>query len=92
MSENSELRAQLSETRKKLDSEVRARENRDSKGLLETQEALAVREREKALKADLARAHAELEKEKQRAKEAVDRVRTMIDKMTSVSYVRVHSR
>ena len=104
--ENAQLRAQLSETKQKLESEVglcgsqyhknksgklswylsqvRARENRDSKVLLETQEVLTMREREKSLKADLLRVQAEVEKEKQRAKEAVENASMEGQQVTSL--------
>merc|ERR1712038_488704 len=82
--ENAQLRAQLSETKQKLESEVRARENRDSKVLLETQEVLTMREREKSLKADLLRLQAEVEKEKQRAKEAVENASMEGQQVTSL--------
>jgi hypothetical protein len=42
--------------------------------LLETQEALTMREREKTLRSEMSRVQAELEKEKTRAAEAMEKV------------------
>jgi hypothetical protein len=45
MSEKAELSSQLSETAKKLDCEVRARENRDIAVIQESQDTLAAKEK-----------------------------------------------
>ena len=55
VAENADLSSSLAETRQKLESEIRVRENRDAKLLLDTQEVVVGREREKELKNQVGR-------------------------------------
>ena len=72
--ENAELSSSLSETRHKLESEIRVRENRDAKLLLDTQELVGAKEREKDLKANIARCHLDLERERTKVKSINEKV------------------
>ena len=74
ISENAELSSTLSETRHKLESEIRVRENRDAKLLLDTQELVVVKEREKDLRAQLSRCQNDLERERNRIKGITEKV------------------
>ena len=74
VAENAELSASLAETRQKLESEIRVRENRDAKLLLDTQEVVVGREREKELKSQLHRLQNDLERERQKLKSVQEKV------------------
>ena len=74
LSENADLGSSLSETRQKLESEVRVRENRDARLLLDTHELSVARERERDLKVEISRIHADLERERTRVKNLNDKV------------------
>ena len=74
VAENAELSASLAETRQKLESEIRVRENRDAKLLLDTQEVVVGREREKELKSQLSRLQNDLERERQKLKSVQEKV------------------
>ena len=78
VSENADLSSSLSETRQKLESEVRVRENRDARLLLDTQELAVARERERELKQDIIRIQTDLERERTRMRNLSDKV--IIDK------------
>ena len=74
LSENADLGSSLSETRHKLESEVRVREHRDARLLLDTHELSVARERERDLKVEISRIHADLERERTRVKNLNDKV------------------
>ena len=76
VAENAELSSTLSETRHKLDSEIRVRENRDAKLLLDTQEVVIGKEREKDLKTLLARTQTDLERERAKVKSISEKVQS----------------
>jgi hypothetical protein len=78
VSENADLSSALSETRQKLESEVRVRENRDARLLLDTQELSVARERERELKQDIIRIQADLERERARMRNLSDKVSSSI--------------
>ena len=58
----------------KLESEIRVRENRDAKLLLDTQEVVLSREREKELRTQISRLQNELERDRAKAKTLQDKV------------------
>ena len=60
----------------KLESEIRVRENRDAKLLLDTQEVVLSREREKELRTQISRLQNELERDRAKAKTLQDKVCT----------------
>lgn len=64
----------LSETRQKLESEVRIRENRDARLLLDTQELSVARDRERELKQDILRLQTDLDKERSKLRNANEKV------------------
>jgi len=68
LAENADLSSSLAETRQKLESEIRVRENRDAKLLLDTQEVVVGREREKELKSQVSRLQNDLERERNKLK------------------------
>lgn len=74
LAENAELSATLSETRHKLESEIRVRENRDAKLLLDTQDLVVVKEKEKELRNQLARLQNDLDRERNKVKNIQDKV------------------
>ena len=59
----------------KLESEIRVRENRDAKLLLDTQEVVLSREREKELRTQISRLQNELERDRAKAKTLQDKVK-----------------
>ena len=77
VTENAELSACLTELKQKLESEIRVRENRDAKLLLDTQEVVVSREREKELRTQISRLQNELERERTKAKTLQDKVNNM---------------
>ena len=89
VSENADLSSSLSETRQKLESEVRVRENRDARLLLDTQELSVARERERELKQDIIRIQTDLERERTRMRNLSDKVITDTDSVESVFALRV---
>ena len=74
VAENAELTSTLAEMRQKLDSEIRVRENRDAKLLLDTQELMVGREREKEYKSQMSRLQTDLERERNKVKSIQDKV------------------
>ena len=74
VAENADLASALSETRQKLESEVRVRENRDARLLLDTQELSVARERERELKQEISRIQADLERERNRMRNLSEKV------------------
>jgi len=68
------LSSLLSETRQKLESEVRIRENRDARLLLDTQELSVARDRERELKQDILRLQTDLDKERSKLRNANEKV------------------
>ncbi len=74
VAENADLSSALSETRQKLESEVRVRENRDARLLLDTQELSVARERERELKQDISRIQTDLERERNRMRNLTEKV------------------
>lgn len=68
IAENAELSSVFSETRHKLESEIRVRENRDAKLLLDAQDLVLAKEREKELKNQMARLQTDLERERNKVK------------------------
>lgn len=76
--ENAELSSSLAETRQKLESEVRVRENRDARLLLDTQEVVIGREREKELKSEIVRMQTDLERERAKVKNIQEKVNLVI--------------
>lgn len=74
LAENAELSATLSETRHKLESEIRVRENRDAKLLLDTQDLVVVKEKEKELRNQLARLQLDLDRERNKVKSIQEKV------------------
>ncbi|XP_059086877.1 trichohyalin-like isoform X2 [Tigriopus californicus] len=82
--ENAELRAEFAEVRQKLESEVRARESRDAKFLLDSQEASSGKEKEKALKQELNRLQTEVEREKAKIKTFQDKSVREAQQITSL--------
>ena len=74
MAENAELSSTLSETRHKLDSEIRVRENRDAKLLLDTQELVVAKEKEKELKITISRLQADIDRERAKVKNIQEKV------------------
>lgn len=68
VAENAELSSTLSETRHKLDSEIRVRENRDAKLLLDTQELVVAKDKEKELKTTMSRLQTDIERERAKVK------------------------
>ena len=87
VAENAELSASLAETRQKLESEIRVRENRDAKLLLDTQEVVVGREREKELKSQLNRLQNDLERERQKLKSVQEKVCTTCSYISTLLYV-----
>jgi len=81
VSENADLSSALSETRQKLESEVRVRENRDARLLLDTQELSVARERERELKQDIIRIQADLERERARMRNLSDKVSSSLQNL-----------
>jgi hypothetical protein len=81
VSENADLSSALSETRQKLESEVRVRENRDARLLLDTQELSVARERERELKQDIIRIQADLERERARMRNLNDKVSSSLQNL-----------
>ena len=57
-----------------MESEIRVRENRDAKLLLDTQEVVLSREREKELRTQISRLQNELERDRAKAKTLQDKV------------------
>eukprot|EP00095_Tigriopus_kingsejongensis_P003476 maker-scaffold264_size232020-snap-gene-0.9 protein:Tk03476 transcript:maker-scaffold264_size232020-snap-gene-0.9-mRNA-1 annotation:"iduronate 2-sulfatase" len=84
VAENAELRSEMAETKQKLESEVRVRETRDAKFLLDSQEAFSGKEKEKSLKQELNRMQLELEREKSKAKNALDKNAREMQQITSL--------
>ena len=74
LAENADLSSSLAETRQKLESEIRVRENRDAKLLLDTQEVVVGREREKELKSQVSRLQNDLERERNKLKNIQEKV------------------
>ena len=74
VAENADLSSSLAETRQKLESEIRVRENRDAKLLLDTQEVVVGREREKELKNQVGRLQNDLERERHKLKNIQEKV------------------
>ena len=74
LAENADLSSSLAETRQKLESEIRVRENRDAKLLLDTQEVVVGREREKELKSQVSRLQNDLERERNKLKHIQEKV------------------
>ena len=74
VAENADLSSSLAETRQKLESEIRVRENRDAKLLLDTQEVVVGREREKELKNQVGRLQNDLERERNKLKNIQEKV------------------
>ena len=74
VAENAELSSTLSETRHKLDSEIRVRENRDAKLLLDTQELVVAKEKEKELKITISRLQADIDRERAKVKNIQEKV------------------
>ena len=74
VSENADLASNLAETRQKLESEVRVRENRDARLLLDTQELSVSRERERELKQEISRLHSDLDRERARLRTLNEKV------------------
>ena len=61
-----------------MESEIRVRENRDAKLLLDTQEVVLSREREKELRTQISRLQNELERDRAKAKTLQDKVCTNV--------------
>ena len=61
-----------------MESEIRVRENRDAKLLLDTQEVVLSREREKELRTQISRLQNELERDRAKAKTLQDKVCTYV--------------
>ena len=57
-----------------MESEIRVRKNRDAKLLLDTQEVVLSREREKELRTQISRLQNELERDRAKAKTLQDKV------------------
>ena len=74
LTENAELSSSLTEMKQKLESEIRVRENRDAKLLLDTQEVVVSREREKESRTQISRLQNELERDRTKAKTLQDKV------------------
>ena len=74
VAENAELSSSMSETRHKLESEIRVRENRDAKLLLDTQELVGAKEREKELRINVSRLQNDVERERNKVKNIQDKV------------------
>ena len=70
-----------------MESEIRVRENRDAKLLLDTQEVVLSREREKELRTQISRLQNELERDRAKAKTLQDKVDTYIYVCVCRNYV-----
>ena len=57
-----------------MDSEIRVRENRDAKLLLDTQELVVAKEKEKELKITLTRLQADIDRERAKVKSIQEKV------------------
>jgi hypothetical protein len=77
LAENADLSSMLSEIRQKLESEVRIRENRDARLLLDTQELSVARDRERELRQDILRLQTDLDKERAKLRNANEKVMTV---------------
>ena len=91
VAENAEVAATLLETKQRLESEVRIRESRQAKSLLDSQDSALFKEKERQMRQEMTRLQSELDKERAKAKLNADKVMRLFYLVASHSIDRTES-